>query len=237
MSNKRRVKKTIKHTHSYGEGADKMLGMLKEFAKDWEGRQKEMVDKHNEMAAQLAAQEKLTQQVANFAASEFGKMQARLNLYFESIDGALHHHDVNDIAAAELLKEVFGQLTQADLFFKRLAGKLEGGEALLEIAEADASSIKSDTLTWYHDLVRSAFKTANEVVEQQRKAAEESRKAEQAKVAAEKQKAAEDRAEAERMEAELQKAEGQDRGLVPSTGSSEQESLGLPPDVRVFGMT
>jgi hypothetical protein len=234
MSNKLRVKKTVHHTHSFGQGADKMLAQLKDFAKDWEGRQKELVEKHNQMAAQLAAQETLTQQVANFAASEFGKMQAKLNLYFQSIDGALHHHDVNNIALSELLKEVFGQLTQADLFFKKLAAP---GGLSLELDEADAASIKRDATSWYEDLVGSAFKVANEMVERQRLEVEEARKAEAERIAAEKQKAADDKSEAERMESEFRKAEGQDRGLVEASGYTEQESLGLPADVRVFGMT
>ena len=200
MSNKKRVKKVVKHTHSYEKGADRMLGMLKEFAKDWEGRQKELVTKHNEMASQLAAQEQLTKNVANFAAAEFGKMQARLNVWFQSVEGALHHHDVNDIAAAELLKEVFGQLTQIDFFLKK-AGSVP------ELSDEDVAGIKKEAVEWYDDLLKSAFKTANEKVEQERLAVEEARKAEQARIASEKEKAAVDKSEAERMEAELQKAE------------------------------
>lgn len=235
MSKKIRVKKHITHTH--GGGAEKMFNLLKSFAADWEGRQKELVEKHNEMAAQLAAQEQLTQQVAQFATSEFGKMQARLNLYFQSIDQALHHHDVNDIAAAEILKEIFGQLTQVDVFLKRLSVRVSDREGVLDLAGADVANIKKEALEWFDSTVASAFKVANEAVEEQRKAAEEQSKAEQARIAAEKEKAAADKEEAARMESELQKAEREDRGLEQASSFTEQEALGLPPDVKVFGMT
>jgi len=205
--------------------------LLKDFAKDWEGRQKELVTKHNEMAAQLAAQEQLTRNVANFAAAEFGKMQAKLNIYFQSVDGALHHHDVNDIATSEMLREIFGQLTQADLYFRRIQG-LD-----VSLSDDEVEGIKKEAVEWFSTTMTSAFKTANETVERQRKEAEEARQQEKAAIAAEKEKAASDRAEAERMEAELLKAEQQDRGVAQASGHTEAESLGLPPDVRVFGMT
>ncbi len=231
MSNKKRVKKTIKHTHSYGEGADKMLGMLKEFAQRWEGVQKELVEKHNSMAAQLAAQEAMFKQLSQFSAMEFGKMQAKLNLWFESVDCALHHHDVTYIACAEILKEVFGQLTQVDLYFRRISG-LD-----ISFSDREIETVKKDATEWFNSVMVSAFKTANETVEMQRQAAEEARQQEKEKLAAEKEQAAADRAEAERMESELQNAEKQDRGVAPASGHAEAESLGLPPDVRVFGMT
>ena len=230
MSNKRRVKKTVKHTHSYGEGMDKMLSMFKDFASKWEGINKEVVEKHNNMAAQLSAQEQLIKNVANFCAGELGKTQAKLNLWFESVETALHHHDVNYIACAEFLKEILGQLTQVDAFFRK-AGIAP------ELAEADIEEIKKDALEWFGTLQMSAFKKANEEVARQEAEAREKREAEKKRLAEEKEKAAADKAEAERMEAEFQKAEAQDRGTAPATGQAEQESLGLPPDVRVFGMT
>jgi hypothetical protein len=208
--------------------------LLREFAKDWEGRQRELVAKHNEMAAQLAAHEHLIQNVSKFATSEFGKMQARLNVYFQSNEQALTHHDINDIAAAEILKEVFGQLTQMDLFFKKLASP-QGFS--LELSETDVEGIKKEATEWFDSVVQSAFKTASEKVEEQKQAAQKRIKVEVAQIAAEKEKVVAETNEAARMEAEMMKAEGQDRAIITPSGNAEQESLGLPPDVRVFGMT
>lgn len=204
--------------------------LLRDFAKDWEARQKELVEKHNSMASQLAAQEHLIKQVANFSAAEIGKMMAKLNLYFQSVDGALHHHDVNDLAMSELLKEIFGQLTQIDTVFRK-------ANMSSELSDEDIENIKKEATEWFQATTASAFQKANETVQAQQKEAEEKRKAAEAALAAEKEKAAADKAEAERMEAEFQASEKQDRGLAPSSGHTEAEKLGLPPDVRVFGMT
>lgn len=232
MSNKRRVKVKKVVTHSHSEGVGELLGKLKEFAGLWEGRQRELVTKHNEMAAQLAAQEQLVKKVAEFTAAEIGKTQARLNMYFESIEKALHHHDVNDLAAAEMMKELFGQLTQVDLYLKRIAD-----ETKLALSESDIVGIKADATEWYDSVVKSAFTHANETIAKAQDEALEARKAEQAKIALEKEQAAADKTEAERMEAEFIRADRQDRGIAKAPDYTEQESLGLPPEVRVFGMT
>lgn len=204
---------------------DLLLG----FAADWETRQKELVEKHNSMASQLAAMEHLIKQVANFSAAEIGKMMAKLNIYFQSVDGTLHHHDVNIIAMSEILKEIFGQITQIDLVFRK-AGM---SPVLLD---EDVENIKKEATEWFQATTISAFQKADEIVQAQQKEAAEKREALEATLAAEKEKAAADKAEAERMEAEFQASEAQDRGLSPSSGHTEAEKLGLPPDVRVFGM-
>lgn len=242
MSNKKRIKKTINHTHSYGKGADKMLGMLKDYAANWDKVQKQLVDKHNEMAAQLAAVEQLVNNVAKFSAGEFGKMQAKLNFWFQSVDAALHHHDVNHLAASEIMKEIFGQLTQVDFYLKKafgftISGAPEESDKWFSLDSEEVEKIKTEATEWFDSVLASAFKTANESVNRQRQEADEARKKEQEERAAAMQKEADDKSEAARMEAELQNAEKQDRGVAPASGSSEQENLGLPPEVRVFGMT
>lgn len=203
-----------------------------DFAKKWEKTQKELVDKHNDMAAQLAAQEQLLENLGKFTAKEFGETQAKLNLWFSSVEGALHHHDVSHLASAEILKEIFGQLTQIEHFLQKISGSIS-----LELSTEDLEQIKTKASEWFNSVIKSAFFTANNEVDRQKREAEESRKIEMERIAAEKNKAAEDKTEAERIEEEFQRSELQDRGLLSSTGNTEQETLGIPADVRIFGIT
>jgi len=211
-----------------------LLSLVQRFGAQWEQKQKELVEKHNELAAQLAAQDQLIKQVANFSAAEIGKMMAKLNMYFQSVDGALHHHDINDIAAAEMLKEIFGQLTQVEVFFRRVPG-LD-----VSLSDFEVEQIKGEATAWFDATVKSAFAKANEMVEEQRKAVETARAQEKAAAVAAQQAKEKEQAdldEATRMEKELLQANKQDLGLAPSSGHTEAEQLGLQPDVKVFGMT
>lgn len=208
-------------------------GLVIDFAKKWEKTQKELVDKHNDMAAQLAAQEQLIENLGKFTAKEFGTTQANLNLWFSSVEGALHHHDVSHLASAEILREIFGQLVQIEHLLQRVVS----GSTSLELSSNDLEQIKTRASEWFNSVINSAFSIANSAVDKQKREAEEARKVEMEKIAIEKNKAAEDKTEAERVEAEFQRSELQDRGLTSSTDSTEQETLGIPADVRIFGIT
>lgn len=225
-SKKKRVVKIVKH--SFEGGIEQILDIVKQ----QRDKVKEVVEKHNELTAKLSDVEKRQQQIAVFAAQEFGKLMAQTRTTTQSLVDSIDHLDLNVLSMVEILKELFGQITQADHFFKKLAhGDLPPvpGNDPLELSEEEIKQVKDEAETWYNDVVASAFKKV-----QDRRAEEDRRRAEELKKQKEAaEQAAKDEQEKRTVEKELQSAAEQERGVqVVGTGGP---GAAIPEGADVFG--
>jgi hypothetical protein len=219
---KKRVVKIVKH--SFEGGIEQILDIVK----DQSTKIKELVAKHNEMAEKLAETEKRQQQIAIFSAQEFGKLMAQQQHIATEFSKSIEHIDMNVLATAEILKELFGQLVQADRFIKKVANG-----ATLELSEDEIGEVKKEAMEWFQTTVASAFKTVREKREAEDKARlEELEKAK--KEAEEAAKAAVDsKAEAETSEKALQDAAIQERNV--QTVGAGGPGADIPEGAEVFG--
>lgn len=224
---------------------------------------KEIADRHNDLAAHLAALEGIVNNTAAFAASEIGKLGGMSQRHFNELDKSVNAIDLNVLALAELSKEVIGQLSQVDVLINRLhstiktllCGKYSGlmDEGLdppgsvrrilpsdieafrdaLRLAESDVESIKANAEKWYGDLVASAFK----IVRTRLDAEDEIRREKEAVAAQEAkeavEKAAADEAETKAVEAEIQKANSDDLAVAATTSGGSGSPF--PVGAEIFG--
>lgn len=222
-----------------------VLDTLRKFEAQWVGKQNEMIKKHNDQQAQIAALEAVIKNVATFAATEVAKANGTAQRQIHALMEQGDKIDMNVLVLAELAKEMIGQLTQIDALFQRLhegtkkalgpptTEALQEFDNALELAEADVAKIKEDATNWYHELVASSFKVVRQRLTDEAKAREEkaTEQAKAAKEAAEKAQAALD--ESQRVESELKKAAEGDRSLTPTTSGGP--GTVFPEGADIFG--
>lgn len=195
-----------------------------------ENKQREIAQKHNDMAAQLAAMEGLTKQIAAFTASELGKIGGTLQRQIRSIGEATNAIDVNVLALAEVLKEIISYITQID--YSLSAFRVTGNNSDIEINSAMFAVIKETASNRYKELVAASFKVVQDRLDQEDKErqAKEIAEAQLAKEAAEKASAIE---ESKRIETELQRAHLAERAIVPSVSGGAGSPF--PQGAQIFG--
>ncbi len=140
---------------------------------------------------------------------------------FKALAGGIDGLDRNMMASAEMLKEVFGQLTQVDEYLKLLDPKTDG-KTLDERIDTDL--VKATASSWYKEVMASAFEAA------QKKIAEHhARQAELQR--AEAQKQAEISAEQKERET-IEEALTQEK--APLAAPAPRESH-IPEGAQIFG--
>jgi hypothetical protein len=197
------------------------------------------------------------QRVTEFTAAEIGKNQAQFQLITDEYGRSISMMDLNVLALAEIMKEVFGQLAQVDAFFKKFhtavagvitahstmpddSGRLpvRSTEALnnaslafnqvFELAERELAAIRDEATRWHKDIMANAFKRV-----QDRLAAEHAQQKEaEERAVAELKQAEESKKEAMRVEQELLKAEASDRSVGRASGGA---GAPFPEGADVFG--
>lgn len=200
----------------------------------------EVSTKHNDLAAHLAAVEGVTNNVAQFAASEIGKLGGTMQQQMNIVGQATNAIDLNVLALAELMKEVIGQITQVDVIFKKLhqgVRRLATSNHLdistfsdvLDLADSEIAQVKADAEKWYQQMVASSFKAVRERLEKD----DQERKAQEAAVAAEAEKKAAEVAEASVVEAELKKAAVDELSIARHTSGGSGSPF--PDGAEIFG--
>lgn len=219
---KKRVVKIVKH--SFEGGVEQLLDIVK----GQSDKIKELIAKHNEHVEKLAEIEKRQQQIAIFSAQEFGKLMAHSQHSTGEIAKSIDHIDLNVLATAEILKEVFGQLSQIDCFIKKLTP--EG--KVLDLSEEEVENVKKEASEWFSSTVGSAFRT----VQQKRAEEEQARLAELEKAKKEAEEAAKkietDQTEKEKAEKALAEAATQERSIQTVSGGPGAD---IPEGADVFG--
>lgn len=184
----------------------------------------ELIKKHNTMVEQIAEIQKTQQQIAKFAATEFGKMLAAQEAFRLRVNESIGHLDNNVLATAEMVKEVFGQLSQVDLLLGKLGTKTEVG---LTLTDEETAHVKTQAEEWYTSVMSASFAAVRERL--LKEAEEHAAAAQKAKEEAEKAEA--DKSEVERVEQELQRASTDDR--IPQFSGGE--GADIPEGADVFG--
>lgn len=224
MSSKPRKKRVVKVIrHNFEGGVEQLLDRLKSFGEAWEKKQNELVAKHNELAKAIQEVQAGQQKIAVFAAQEVGKLLAQQQVLARELGKSIDHLDLNVLASAEILKEIFGQLTQIDTLFNKW--QAESGKTI-EVAEADIEVIKKQAEDWFKDVTASAFRT----IQQRREEEEKARLEAEQKAKEEAEKAAKDKAEAEAVEQEMLKGEAGVQQVGAGGPGSE-----IPDGAEVFG--
>lgn len=159
-------------------------------------------------------------------AAMIGQQEAKIGVLAGSADGL----DNNVLALAEMMKEVFGQLTQFDELLKILDFRKDG-KPLDELI--DVELVKKQATSWYQDILKDSFQKVHKRMEEHR-AQQLAQKAEKERLekqkAEEVEKAVTDTKERETMEAERQTIESN-----PLAQSSVSEQSPIPEGAHVFG--
>jgi hypothetical protein len=172
----------------------------------------------------------LAKQVASYAAVECGKIGTMNTINAESIDKL----DDNILCMANIMKEVFGQLSQIDEMLKLLDLKPDG-KPLEERVDPDV--IRKAATAWYEDIVADGFRKVQAAKEAASKARQEAREKAAAEAAAAKEKeiaamaVEKDRTEAAAAQEALNKAE--EPSLVPAGAAGPGSDI--PEGAEVFG--
>jgi hypothetical protein len=238
MSNKIRKKvitKVVKKLE-LDESVQHLEKRISAFTTAVEAKQSEIIAKHNELAKgfnDIAARQ---QEIANFAATKIGELLGQLQMLaaqqeviVQQYGRSINHLDVSQLAYAEVLKEVFGQLAQEDVLIARLAGTVTS----TEFSEADIAEVKARSSELYTEVVTAAFASVNKKRAEEEAAYAEKKAAEQAaKEAAE--KAAQDKTEAQTAEQALLDAAQADRA-VQTVGATGGQGATIPDGANVFG--
>lgn len=188
-----------------------------------ETKQAEIIAKHNELAAQIGSIEELFGKLTAAITGQFGNLEAYTQGNFDRIGRSLGGMDMNILSLAEVVKEVYGHMSQFSTLLTRTG-------ADLKIEEEEMGTIKEAALQWYQNNVASAFRKVRKDMEEADKAAQ----AEQEKAKKEAEEASKAKTEAETIEQELRNAETVDRGisLTPVSGGGGAE---FPPGAEIFG--
>lgn len=194
--------------------AQKLVDQLQAFAKEWS-------EKHNNLVKTVNELGQAQQNIAKAAATEIGKLMANHQMVTNSVATSVDQLDLNVLAMARILKEIFGHLVQADHFFRKI-------DPNLNIDDAETETLKAEAQKWLEDVTSEAFRQ----VQEERAAEEEKRKAEAQMAKEEAEKAARAKAEAEKMEAELRAADSSDKGRQIGGGGGGVE---IPEGADVFG--
>ncbi len=217
-----------------------------------------VVDRHNQLAAGMAALEEIMKNMAGFTASELGKMQAMTEKNIGILDRSIYGVDYNVIALSMLLKEVVGQLVQADTYFKKLhsttknllsnqyGGLNDDGQAkvmtpemieefknALELTEEEKTSVREDSMKWYKELVKSSFAAAKQQMEKQEAEARAQAAKEKAEAEAAAAKAEAEQTEKTAVESELKAAAEAERSIVANKSGGPGSAF--PDGADIFG--
>lgn len=224
---KQRVKKIVQHSHpqSTAELHTKMDNVTDRVSKTLE----DLVQKHNLLAKAIQECQENTQKLSIFAAQELGKSNAMQQVLARELGDSVNKLDLNVMAMVEILKEVFGQLSQIDSMFAAMDIRVNDKP----IAEAvDVEAIKIAAERWFKECVTSAFHTVHaRMREQEEKRQAEAKQAEEAQAVAE--KIIKDEREKALVETELKNAEIADHtitGSIPGGPGAE-----VPEGAEVFG--
>lgn len=205
---------------------------------------KDAVEKHNNLAAQVAAQEEILRQVAGFVSSKLGETNGSTEARFASIAKSVRGQDLNILAMGEVLKEVVGQLTQNDVIMAQLVensekflnsnvGPIEERQKIFaksfQIEDADIPEVKKRAEDWFKELVTSAFRTAQENMIRQEREADEAYAKELQKA----KEAAEEQAKTQSLEEELRQATRDERTVSSSTSGGPGSPF--PEGAEIFG--
>lgn len=214
-----------------GTVAHQVLDRLRGFEVGWNTKMQELVTRHNDLSAKMAAIESVVNNVASFMAAEMGKQHGQVQGQFNSVGRSLDTVDLNIIALSEVVKELVGQLTQIDFIFRKLRDS--GSKFSLDLTEEELSQIKEDAEAWNKELLTSAFKSAQSIIKEQNDKAKAAAVAQEmaAKEAADAATTA--AAEAETVGRELRDAESVERSLT-ATASGGQGSQ-YPDGAEIFG--
>lgn len=191
MAKKQRVKKIIQHKRP------PKTAEMADFEKKILGEVNRLLDER------FAGINKTLKDVSTFCAQAVGQNQAQIMVMSESIDKL----DTNVLCMADVLQEVFGQLTQIE---HMLRVGIEESQVLVpdsqgkKLAERiDPEQIRAEAKEWFQRTVAHGFQTVAK-----KKTEENQRRQEAAaRAKAEAEKKAAEANEAARVEAELKKAE------------------------------
>jgi len=227
MSNKVRTKKIVKIQKklTLDESVKTIGDRVDRFMKAMDAKMGELVQKHNDQAAAIGDLQKVQQQIATFAASEFGKVLGQQQAIAMELGKSIDHLDVNVLALAEVSKEVFGQFQQLDYILQN--GAVVDGKLITDIPDTAIPEIKDGATKWHTDVVSAAFKT----VVERRQAEETNRAKAAAQVQEEALQAAIDRDEAAKAENELRAAES---ASIISQGAGGS-GVDIPVGADVYG--
>lgn len=214
----------------------------------------DVATKHNELAAHLSAVEAVTNNVAQFASSEIGKLGGTMHQQLNIVGQATNAIDLNVLALAELMKEVIGQITQVDAIFKKFhtsvarlfsnkfSGLNEGPgvrqltakdlnefNLALELAESEIAEVRTTAKKWYDEMVASSFKAVRERLEKD----DQERRAQAEAAAAEAEKAAKDAKESTDVESELKQASLDEMTVTGHTSGGSGSPF--PDGAEIFG--
>lgn len=219
---------------------------------------KDIMEKHNAVAAQAAAHDQMIQNVVGFVAGKLGEANGGLEARFISIAKSIRGVDVNVLAIGEMLKELVGQLTQIDALISNLhkqtsnllssnwSALSEDGKykqlteedfvaykKALELSADDVADIKSNAETWYKELLTSAFRSAQESMRDQERAADAAYEAEQKRAKEAAEKAAAAQREQQALEDECKKAAADEQSLTAKTSGGQGSPY--PEGAEIFG--
>lgn len=191
----------------------------------------QVVQKVNQLATKLeeavAVINKVSEdqgKLAKIMAMELGKMGAIHKISTDALQKQFAHLDLNVLATAEVLREVFGQLTQVDKYLGVLCAKASPEENITLTQSFQELREQSDL--WWQNVTARAFTVVQErLAEDDAKLEAEKLKAKEAA-----EKAAKDKTEAEKVEAELRESEA--RNLATMNGGAGAE---VPEGADVFG--
>jgi hypothetical protein len=221
---------------------------------------KEIGQKHNDLAAHVAAVEGTLKNTTAWTASELGKMGGSVQRHLNGLDQTTSAIDLNVLALAELAKELVGQLVQIDALINRLhttvknmfanshrgladdvpsgavrpltSEDVEAFKNALELSAADINEIKTNAEQWYGDLVASAFKTVRDRLDVEDAAKkEEAAAVQEAKEMAE--KAATDTTELKAMQQEIQNADITEQAISDTISGGSGSPF--PEGAELFG--
>jgi hypothetical protein len=202
--------------------AHRMLDEMAKFEAGMSAKMAELVAKHNEITAKQAALEGALKNIASAIGNQFAVLFADRDVRDKEYAGALSGLDLNILALAEMMKEVFCQLRKTDVYIDN------DGSPSNEAVE----KIKEEGEKWMEEVTKSAFKVVQDRLTAEaevRKAAFEAEK----KAKEEAAKAEVEKTEAQSVEAELRNAETVDRAVVAATSGGGGSVY--PEGAEIFG--
>jgi uncharacterized protein YdcH (DUF465 family) len=204
---KKKIKKTkTKRSPMSYPAMDAMVKLMTQV----EAKQAELVNKHNELASAITAQEALTKNVVSAVVTELGKIGGTIEGHMQALSGL----DLNILASAEVLRELTYQLSV-----------LKARVATLGSTSVEFEMIKIESEELFGKMVSTAFSTVRERLElEARHRREEMEKAEQAQRSA---------PESQTVEEELKNAQEADRNIVTNTTGGPGSDF--PAGAEIFG--
>lgn len=203
---KKRV--TVKHKHTFAEGADVLIERMKKFGEDWGAR---LADYENKLKA-----------VAISTAKQISVMFANI----QALANASAVHDASILAMDKIQIEVFGQLAQIDILLEHLTTKEQRDEWL------KPDEIREKAAAWYHHLTKLAFEQVQKDREERKLLQQEAAKR-LAEEAEKKHEAEAEEAKKNVVAEAIQQAESPQ--VVTPDAKGGGEGADIPEGAQVFG--